>query len=379
MSRSKRHPLAIGMLVALACSASEPRLLAQDNVPPVSASINVSKTELYEKETFLFTLTIRTVGVQIRQRLDLGNLPDNRQVDMFTKFETLPTQRIGGGHRITEIHRYRCRARALTAGTMRIAPTLNLIAMRRRRLLIGSAWEEFPITADIAPITLTVKPLPPPPPAFSGAVGKFVFSAAIDPSDIAVGDLVTLTTRIEGEGYTTDLLVPHLPASPTIKTYSPKLVHSTPELVVHEQVLIPQSADTPSIPPLSFSFFDTGVGKYRTIKEGPFLLTFHQHRETTFEHFRPDDGAGDREDGPKTAPARPTGLWARLRRILGYARYDQGSCMSVAKAHLAPSASSLVTFEIAAGSEINILQRYDGWSLVECERRRGWLQSADIE
>ncbi|MBT3191110.1 MAG: hypothetical protein HN341_01000, partial [Verrucomicrobia bacterium] len=90
----------------------------------MSASITVSKAQLYERETFLLTLTIRTTGVQIRQKLDLTNLPDKRRVNLFTPFETLPTERTGDGHRITEIHRYRCRARALTTGTIRLAPNL---------------------------------------------------------------------------------------------------------------------------------------------------------------------------------------------------------------------------------------------------------------
>ena len=351
-------------------------LNAQSQGSPVTAEITVSKAELFEKETFQLTLTIKTVGVQIRQKLDLAGLPDKRQVDLFTEFETLPTQRVGDGHRITEIHRYRCRARSLAVGTVRIAPTLRLTAVRRRRLFIGSAWEEFPLQVPITPVLLTVKALPPPPSDFSGAIGTLGIRASIDPADVAPGDLVTLTTRVTGEGYLGGLRVPQIDGRPHFKVYDASEVHADKNLRVYEQIVIPQSTNATAIPAVSLTYFDTTKGTYTRATRGPFPITFHAAPAATLEHFRPTDT--DTLPSPVDTPAQPT-VATRVRDAFGRARYEQGICVTGTEARLAPSPGSLATFELPADSQIDILHRLEDWVMVESDRRRGWIPLSALE
>ncbi len=349
---------------------------AQPDSAPVGAEISVSKTQLYERETFQITLTIKTMGVQIRQKLDLENLPDKRQVDMFTSFETLPTQRVADGHRITEIRRYRCQARALTPGTVRIEPTLRLVAMRRRRLFIGSAWEEFPLKVTIAPIELTVKTLPPPPADFSGAIGKIATQASIDPTDIAPGDLVTLRTRISGNGYMEGMRIPQVEQRTEFKVYAPKRVHSDANSRIYEQIIIPQTTNTTAIPAVALTYFDTDSGAYSTTTRGPFPITFHAATEAPLQHFRPTDTP---PPPPQIEPPAKPSIPSRIHSALGRARYKQGTCNDTTQAHMAPSANSMVTFELPAASHVDILQHHIDWLLIESDLRRAWIPQSSLQ
>jgi hypothetical protein len=58
------------------------------------------------------------------------------------------------------------------------------------------------------PIALTVRPLPPPPEGFSGLVGEYVFRSRVDSQTAAVGDSLTWTLEVAGEGATEGLLLP---------------------------------------------------------------------------------------------------------------------------------------------------------------------------
>ncbi len=351
---------------------------AQQTASPVTAIISVSKQTLFEKETFELTLTITTTGVRLRQTLGLENLPDKNQVDIFSEFETLPTKRIPNGHRITEIQRYRCQARPMSSGVIRIAPTLKLAAMRRRRMLIGSAWEEFPLDVTIEPIELNVSPLPEAPSDFSGVVGDFTLSASIIPSDIAVGDLVTLTTRLEGRGFTDTYKPLLLSSSPHIKVYPPKLARSDDNQLVFDQVVIPQTDGVTAIPEISFTYFDTTKGAYRTITKGPFPLTYHANRSSTFEHFRPEDEPNNVIQC-KTEPAHVETRWNYLLKLIGRARYEDGVCMESTQVHLAPSLTSYVTFELPSDTTVTIIQKTDDWILIESEQRRGWIPAEALK
>ncbi len=365
-------------MIALAYSAAFSAIQAQEETAPVSASIHISKPLPYERESVILTLTIKTVGVQFRKQIDLINLPDKKQFDIFSDFETLPTKRVGNGHRITEIHRYRCRGRALKPGQIRIAPTLRLVVMRRRRMLIGSAWEEFPHQIKISPVILNVKALPSPPPTFSGAIGNFKFSAGIVPSDIVVGDLVTLTTRLSGTGYRENLHIPKLSSSTDCKVYDPHQTQTSPNLLIHEQVVIPQSADVAQIPPVSVTFFNTISGRYETITKGPFPITYHTATATELDHFRPTDNPGTTNASTKALETNANKRM-RFRSQLDNVRYKKATCPNATAAHISPSIRSLATFDIEAKTEVHILKYYNDWLLIESDNRRGWITEEAIQ
>jgi hypothetical protein len=118
------------------------------------------------------------------------------------------------------------------------------------------------LTRATEPVTLEVKPLPEEP-GFSGAVGKFQASASVDRTDLAFGDAATLRFRVEGNGNLKWVdRGPEL-SIPGAKVYPPQLksdLRTGPAGMsgsrTWEFVVVPQTAGSLEVPPLSFSYFD---------------------------------------------------------------------------------------------------------------------------
>jgi len=305
--------------------------------------------------------------------MDIKKLPDSKKIALISEFENLPVQRKGSGHSMVEIHRYRCRARSITPGVTDIAPTLHLVALQRKRALIGSYWEEHPITIQIDGIKLTTKPIPPPPQDFSGAIGELDFSASIYPTDIAAGDLVTLTTKISGMGYTDNSKSFAAKDSNNLKVYEPKKIVDERDLLTYNQIVIPQSTNVTAIPKVGLTYFDTRSAKYKRITQGPFPLTYHTLEEVELQQFKPDDVQTE-TNKPTQLPEHNQNFWRKLMQKMERARYEQTTLKTATEAHLAPSKASLKTFKIPANTEIRIISHHNNWLQIEQNQKRGWIQ-----
>jgi len=120
-----------------------------------------------------------------------------------------------------------------------------------------------------------VSPLPSRgvPPDFNGAVGNFTLSVTAGPTNVAVGDPLTVRIRIAGEGRLDSLTLPEQSAWHDLKSYPPsaKVESQNPLNIegakVFEQVVIPQNAELKALPPVSFSFFDPSQKTYRTLTQ----------------------------------------------------------------------------------------------------------------
>jgi len=372
---NKHSTITIIIAAAIAILAAPRPLRAQQDLP-INAKITLDKTQVYERETIAFTLVITTTGIQFRQKLDLTNLPDAEKLDLFSDFETLPVKRTGSGHSITEIHRYRCRARAMTPGTIDIAPILRLSIMRRQRGFIGSFWREQAVRIQIPSLTLKINPLPPPPKNFSGAVGALNFHASIYPDDIALGDLITLTTRISGRGYTDNIKIPQMQNTPSLKTYAPKKISCDLNSTVYEQTIIPQTDNLKAIPKINFTYFDTRAKRYKTLTAGPFPIKYHPAGKVILDEFRPDDLPAATNTEKK---AQQQSIKKSFTKTMTKARYQQATCSNDIPAHLAPSKASLTTFTIPENTEINILATHNNWLKIESEKQRGWIPADAIK
>lgn len=142
----------------------------------------------------------------------------------------------------------------------------------------GDAFGErraIEVRADTA--HLMVRPLPDAgrPADFTGAVGRFDFTLAAKPTEVAAGDPVTVEMRITGEGDLTRVGPPHVAAGESFRAYDalPQKDRENETTRVFEQVLIPKEAGALAIPAVRFSYFDTAVGAYRTITQGPIPLS----------------------------------------------------------------------------------------------------------
>ena len=137
------------------------------------------------------------------------------------------------------------------------------------------------IRAKGAAVELTVKPLPAAgrPGDFSGAVGKFQFSAAGTPNRVKVGDPVTMKLRVTGRGNFDRMDAPVLKDAGGWRSYPPSGVFQKADgeelgisgTKTFEMAVIPEERKT-QMPVFSFSFFDPEAEKYVTQLSDPAAL-----------------------------------------------------------------------------------------------------------
>ncbi len=129
------------------------------------------------------------------------------------------------------------------------------------------------IELDALPLPLTGKPKD-----FSGAIGDFSLHIQADPTDVEVGEPITLTMTIAGRGNFDRVTAPHFPEQKDWKSYSPsseflKDGSNYRGKKQFEQAIVLKNNGTTAIPPLSFVYFDPGAGKYITRTSTPIPLT----------------------------------------------------------------------------------------------------------
>ena len=169
----------------------------------------------------------------------------------------------------------------LTIGSMDVTLTLQLPLPNQRSrdpfdpFGMFQQFERRQVALAAEPATLTVLPLPKEnvPANFNGAVGNFSMSITAGPTNVAAGDPVTVKVQISGRGTLDSLALPEQNAWREFKTYPPTTKLDTTDALglqgtkTFEQVVVPQSQDIKSLPPVSFSFFDPDQKKYSTLTQ----------------------------------------------------------------------------------------------------------------
>ena len=110
------------------------------------------------------------------------------------------------------------------------------------------------------------------PKDFNGAVGNFNFEASVGPSQVGVGDPITLKMKIQGEGNLDAVQFPKITDEENFKFYDP-VIKEEGNAKILEQVIIPRSDQISEVPALNFSYYNINLKKYLTIKKGPFPIT----------------------------------------------------------------------------------------------------------
>jgi hypothetical protein len=138
------------------------------------------------------------------------------------------------------------------------------------------------VVLQAEPEVIEVLPLPTAgaPPGFNGAVGSFKMTVEAGPTNVAVGDPVTVRTRIEGRGNLDGLALASAPdgwgdfrvypAEGKVETSDPLGLQGAKNF---EQVVVPQSEKVTALPSLTFSYFDPETKTYQTLSSRPIPLT----------------------------------------------------------------------------------------------------------
>ncbi len=126
----------------------------------------------------------------------------------------------------------------------------------------------------ISPVVkINVKPLPGvKPDDFSGVAGKLDLKATINKDSVDVNDAVNFKITISGNGNLKIAEAPKMTLSPDIEIYDPKVTDNIKNSLsgtsgqrTFEYLLIPRHYGDFSIPPVTYSYFNTSSGKYETL------------------------------------------------------------------------------------------------------------------
>jgi hypothetical protein len=149
--------------------------------------------------------------------------------------------------------------------------------------------------------TIRVLPLPTAnvPPEFNGAVGSFSMTATAGPTNVAVGDPITVKIKITGQGSLDSLNLASFENWKSFKTYPPSIkVEPTDTLGVEgsksfEFAAIPQSTEIKALPEIVFSYFDPATKAYRSLRQGPFPLQVRASASTALPAMVANANAAD--------------------------------------------------------------------------------------
>ncbi|MDP3916042.1 MAG: BatD family protein [Bacteroidota bacterium] len=121
------------------------------------------------------------------------------------------------------------------------------------------------------PISVNVKDLPNQPSNFSGAVGSFSFSGALDKNNIKSNEAVTLKLTVNGTGNLTLINPLKIVLPEDFETYEPKTSNRITAndnglsgSITFEYLFIPRFAGNFTISPVQFVFFNPATRQYET-------------------------------------------------------------------------------------------------------------------
>jgi hypothetical protein len=170
-----------------------------------------------------------------------------------------------------------------TAGQIRIEPAVvsTDVAVGRvqSRSLFGSQVRYQRFMVQSQPLELKVLPLPEEgkPAQFYGLVGRYTIGASATPTQVNVGDPITLTIRIGGPTYLKPVHWPALEQVPDLAAnFKIPSQKASPTVAggakVFTQTIRANNDKVTEIPAISLAYFDAEKGRYATVRTEPIRL-----------------------------------------------------------------------------------------------------------
>jgi len=261
----------------------------------ITASLLLSKKTLYAGEQAILTLKIATkANAPVNtQRGYAGALEQIERAfgkefslnRLFTNQITQGQERIGGEAYNTFTLKYA--VFGLAAGTYNI----ESVAFEYDEIQRSGRGRANPFFSDFfemdffgggaqavrrstrtAPLSVTVKPLPAGAPVnFSGAVGKFSLTAAVEPPSVPAGEALTLKITLKGDTRASNVGDPILPElkncdifTPERQTVTDTNANGLSTRKTYRYLIIPKKEGALAIGPVTYPYFDAGSGTYKT-------------------------------------------------------------------------------------------------------------------
>ncbi len=141
----------------------------------------------------------------------------------------------------------------------------------------GSGYVE--VKKDIlAPgIEIQVDPLPKKPAGFSGGVGRFNISAQLNKKEIKANNPITLRVIVGGIGNLKLIKQPEIKFPKDFDKYDAKVTDKTRLTanglegnIIYDILAVPRNQGKYTIPAVEFTYYDTSIGTYKTIRTQSF-------------------------------------------------------------------------------------------------------------
>ncbi len=174
------------------------------------------------------------------------------------------------------------------AGRFPIGPaTASVDIIERKAMSIFDRDQTRRAVVPSNPLTLDVKPLPTEgkPANFNGLIGRYRIGVRASPTEVNVGDPITLTIRVEGP-LAANVASPALDRQENLIQGFRLATEAAPGSMdgrgkIFSRVLRALRADVTEVPPIELPFFDTKTGRYEVAKSEPIAITVRPTRVVT--------------------------------------------------------------------------------------------------
>lgn len=276
----------------------------------VSVSLTPNKRTVYEGEQLSVTLSIHTFehfqGNLVATSMDLGNDFIAHRADMsdlkITPIPEAPREARGSAKfawlspvKTGQLSIPPFKFSYTKVGKPKIVEKkTNKSGFSMRFSSVQQEPEEA--EARTAPVKIDVLPLPAhgKPKDFSGMVGNYSFDATFDKDSLALGDALTLSIRISGDGKPGTVTDPTLPEFSDFRTVPPE--NSIQKKVINGKVvttknirifLYPKKKGEFDIPEITYSWFNPTRKKYESKTLGPWKIKVEKGEASANAPFSP--------------------------------------------------------------------------------------------
>lgn len=262
--------------------------------------VTASKQRVHEQEPVLLTYKVYTT-------VDLTHL-DEKMPDLdgfHTQKVKLPQQKTFSKERVgNRIYKTVTWSQYVMypqmTGKLVVPPiTFHGVVMLENRdidpfeaFVTGGGYKEVKKDIKAPGVTITVDPLPKSPKGFSYGVGRFNITSQLEKKEVKAGEPVNMRIVISGSGNLKLIKAPQVTLPKDIEKYDPKVTdkthltaHGVEGNMIYDILIVPQKMGNYTIPPVSFTYYDTSSNNYKTIRTQSYDL-----------HVLKGDGAGSVSD-----------------------------------------------------------------------------------
>lgn len=170
-----------------------------------------------------------------------------------------------------------------TASAMIVVPSQNQSGGDPFFRQFFNQSEQKQVSLATQRVKVDAMPLPDQnkPANFSGAIGNFTMAVNIGPTNVTVGDPVTVHVQISGHGSFDSVTLPDQSALNGFKIFPPTVKTEPSDQLgmdgtkTFEEIVTPQNSDIREWPQFSFSFFNPDDGQYHTLTQPAVALLVH--------------------------------------------------------------------------------------------------------